>query len=538
MTYRLGIEVGAATTAWAVVAQPALPGSTAVGTTVASVVAVGTDGRLVAGPEVAPASAMRAIVADFAGRLGAVEPVMLAGTPYGIEALVGHLLASILREVHRTQGEWPELLALAHVDELDEYRRGLLAEGARLAGVPLTSVVLVAASRAAIAFEASGVTAPPVLGIAVGATLADRDMTVPPPLGGLARGAVAGAAGGAVGGVGAAAIGAGAAGDAALTAGAYGGTPLATGTAYGGTPLTGSGAGYGGTPLSAPGGGYGGTPLTPSGPGYGGTPLDPPDAAAGHGTSGGGQAKRLRGLRRLRPRRFPIVAGATAATALAVAAGTLALRDDPAPDASVGVSTTAAVTLPVIVTRPAVTTPPTALETVPPLTAVATEEPTTAPTTAPTPSQCAVGDWQMRADAFAANIAAQGDSNGLEIVSVTGDAGAVISADGRFLFTYRQLTVTARAPEGDAVVSITFDGTVDSVARFTDDGSVSITTSAVNGTLTTSVTAGGVTQAPTTTPLDDQFTGATTYTCDGDLLEFQSVNAGGPIPFDRLAVVA
>jgi hypothetical protein len=102
------------------------------------------------------------------------------------------------------------------------------------------------------------------------------------------------------------------------------------------------------------------------------------------------------------------------------------VRDDPAPDASVGVSTTAAVTLPVIVTRPAVTTPPTALETVPPLTAVATEEPTTAPTTAPTPSQCAVGDWQMRADAFAANIAAQGDSNGLEIVSVTGDAGAVI----------------------------------------------------------------------------------------------------------------
>lgn len=530
MTYRLGIEVGPTTTSWAVVPHPAPPGSSAIGATVASVVAVSTDGRLVAGPEVPTASAMRAIAAEFAGRLGAVEPVMLAGTPYGIEALVGHLLASVLRAVHRQQGEWPELLALAHVDELDEYRRGLLAEGARLAGVPLTSVVLVAASRAAAAFEQSGVSAPAALGAAAGATLADRDMTRPPPVGGAAGGTIAGAVGGTIGGVGATAAVAGAAGDATVAAGAYSGTPLATGTAYTGTPLAGSGAGYGGTPLASPGGAYGGTPLTPSGTGYGGTPLDPPEFTAAHRTSDGAQhAKRLRGLRRLGPRRFPIVAGATAATALAVAAGAFALRDDePAPDAAVVVATTVSATVPVLVTQPIVTSPPTA----PPTTVPATEP----PTTVPTPSQCAIGNWQVRADAFAANIAAQGDSNGLQIESVTGDASAVVSADGHFVFTYHQLTVTARAPEGDVLVSITFDGTIDSLATFTDDGSVTITTSTVNGTLTTSVTAGGVAQAPSTTPLGDEFTGSTTYTCAGDVLEFQAVNDGGPIAFDRLAV--
>jgi hypothetical protein len=532
MTYRLGIEVGPTTTSWAVVPHPAPPGSTAVGATVASVVAVSTDGRLVAGPEVPTASAMRAIAADFAGRLGAVEPVMLGGTPYGIEALVGQLIASVLRAVHRQQGEWPELLALAHVDELDEYRRSLLAEGARLAGVPLTSVVLVAASRAAAAFERSGVVAPAPLGIAVGATLADQDMTRPPPVGGAAGGVIAGAVGGTIGGIAATAAGAGAAGDATLAAGAYGGTSLATGTAYSGTPLAGSGAGYGGTPLASPGGAYGGTPLAPSGTGYGGTPLDPPDVAAANHTGGGTQAKRLRGLRRLGPRRFPIVAGATAATALAVAAGAFALRDDPAPDAAVAVATTVPVTVPVLETRPAVTSAPTSPPAVTPTTVPATEP----PTTVPTPSQCAIGDWQVRADVFAANIAAQGDSNGLQIESVTGDASAVISADGHFVFTYHQLTVTARAPEGDVLISIMFDGTVDSLATFADDGTATITTSTASGTLTTSVTAGGETQAPSTTPLGDEFSGTTTYTCVGDVLEFQAVNDGGSIPFDRIVV--
>ncbi len=396
--------------------------------------------------------------------------------------------------------------------------------------MPLASVVLVAASRAVAAFERSDVAAPAPLGTAVGATLADRDMTRPPPVGGPAGAAIAGAVGGAIGGIGATAAGAGAAGDAALAAGAYGGTPLATGTAYGGTPLTGSGAGYGGTPLASPGGAYGGTPLTPSGTGYGGTPIDAPEFTAPHrSVDAAQQAKHLRGLRRLGLRRFPIVAGATAAAALAIAAGAFALRDDdPAPDAAVTVATTVPATAPAIVTRPVVTSPPTA----PPTTVPATEP----PTTVPTPSQCAIGDWQVRADAFAANIAAQGDGNGLQIESVTGDASAVISADGHFVFTYHQLTVTARAPEGDVLVSITFDGTIDSLATFTDDGSVTISTSTVNGTLTTSVTAGGVAQAPSSTPLGDEFTGSTTYTCEGDVLEFQAVNDGGPIAFDRLVV--
>jgi hypothetical protein len=557
VTYRLGIEVGDTATTWAVVPHPAPPGSTAVGAAVDSVVAVSFDGRLLAGGEVAPANAMRAIATGFADRLGDVTPVMLAGIPYGIEALVGHVMASILRAVHRQQGEWPHLLALAHTDELDEYRRGLLAEAARLAGVPLASVALVARSRAVAAFGASGVVAPAAIGIAVGATLADRDMTAPPPAGSTLGGvATAGAVGGALGGVGAATIGAAAAGDAASLAApaAYAGTPLATGTAFGGTPLAGTGGAYGGTPLAAPGGAYGGTPLSAPGTGYGGTPLSSPGTGYGgtpvsapgaetaatpdpldatHARSGGrpGDAKRLRGLRRLGPKRLPLIAGGSAAAALVVAASAIALRDDTEPEGVAGAVPTVPVLVPttpvgavVVVTEPRATTAPTAPPT--------TTPPTDPPTTVPTLSQCALGTWQVRPDTFAASIAAEGD--GIEIASITGGATVDVTSDGHFVLTYQQLTITAQTPEGGPQVSLTFDGTVDSVATFSDDGTITILSSTADGTFTTTVVSDGATRS-NTTPLGDEFSGSSTYTCDTALLGIESVTGSGPILFDRTA---
>jgi hypothetical protein len=51
---------------------------------------------------------------EFKRRLGDPTPIILGGTPYGAEALIGHLLRSIVAKVTEQLGGPPAAIALCH----------------------------------------------------------------------------------------------------------------------------------------------------------------------------------------------------------------------------------------------------------------------------------------------------------------------------------------------------------------------------------------------------------------------------------------
>lgn len=80
------------------------------------------------------------ILAEHVARLGAAGPVIVDGTPYGREALLGEALRTIVDEA---DADPLDGLGLVHDDDADHYRLTLLVEAARLAGVAPDRVVLV-----------------------------------------------------------------------------------------------------------------------------------------------------------------------------------------------------------------------------------------------------------------------------------------------------------------------------------------------------------------------------------------------------------
>ena len=341
MGYVLGIDVGESQTAHATIEVDG-PISTAIhGGVTASAVALSSDGRAVAEAEASGSdpSEIRSVAREFVGRLGDPTPIMIGGSPYGIESLIGLLMASIMRSVQQSRGAAPGLVALAHDDDLDVYRSGLLVEAARLAGLPLDTVVLVTHSEARAALSAAGsdvaVDVHAEWAIAAGAALIALDRLVAPePDTPHLPAAALGAAGG-VTGAGGAALGATVLGDAAAAAP----TAAAPGIGFTGTPLSAPGAGYTGTSLSTPGAGYTGTPVSTPGAGYTGTPLEgsPQTASVDAPASGS-----VRPTPRVRPRlpRIPVMVAAAAAVVVVGAATAVALHDSGTPSAAPVASTT------------------------------------------------------------------------------------------------------------------------------------------------------------------------------------------------------
>lgn len=142
MTWGLGIDVGDARTRWASI-RSGPRGEVTTG----SFPAVGgahADGSLVVGDAVAatPPGALVQSVTGFIARLGESEPMILAGTPYGVEALVGRLIDDSLEQARMAQSDGPLAVVLVHDDGLDQFRAGLLVEAARLAGISPSDIVL------------------------------------------------------------------------------------------------------------------------------------------------------------------------------------------------------------------------------------------------------------------------------------------------------------------------------------------------------------------------------------------------------------
>ena len=70
---------------------------------------------------------------EFKRRLGDPTPLLLGGTPYGAEALMGHLLESIVRRVVEQRGERPESIVISHPANWGPYKRDLLRDAVRIA---------------------------------------------------------------------------------------------------------------------------------------------------------------------------------------------------------------------------------------------------------------------------------------------------------------------------------------------------------------------------------------------------------------------
>jgi hypothetical protein len=209
-------------------------------------------------------------VDQVVARLGLAEPIMVAGVPYGAEALVGRLLAGIVDEARAAHGDVG--VALVHDDELDEYRRSLLVEAARVGEIGPVTLVERSTAAGAVPPAAAGGGSGDDDDHAAGAAfwlLAQADEP------GGALGTAAALGGGTAVGLAAGAAVVASGGGSPATAAA----PAAAGPT--GTPLTPT-TGPTGTPLTPTAGPIGptGTPLTPTA-GPTGTPLTPAIGAAG-----------------------------------------------------------------------------------------------------------------------------------------------------------------------------------------------------------------------------------------------------------------
>jgi putative cell wall-binding protein/actin-like ATPase involved in cell morphogenesis len=145
MGYVLGVDLGTTYTAAAVGrdGRVELAGLGDRGPTIPSILVLREDGTLLAGD----AASRRALedpartARQFKRRLGDSTPLVLGGTPFGAEALTGHLLAAVLARVTEQEGGPPEVLVVTHPANYGPFKRDLLEQAVRLAGGPTPLLV-------------------------------------------------------------------------------------------------------------------------------------------------------------------------------------------------------------------------------------------------------------------------------------------------------------------------------------------------------------------------------------------------------------
>jgi molecular chaperone DnaK len=86
---------------------------------------------------------------EFKRRLGDPVPIIVGGSPYGAEALMAEMLQAIVAQIAEREGKPPATIVLTHPANYTEYKRGLLLEAARLAGLQLDRVRLITEPEAA-----------------------------------------------------------------------------------------------------------------------------------------------------------------------------------------------------------------------------------------------------------------------------------------------------------------------------------------------------------------------------------------------------
>jgi len=139
MAYSLGIDLGTTYSAAATAQDDRLEifqlGERAA--TIPSIVVLRADGEVLVGE----AAERRSLAEptrtgrEFKRRLGDPTPIILGGTPYGAEALLAHLLRSIVLRIGEQRGEGPAAIALCHPASYGEYKIDLLRQAVRQADI-------------------------------------------------------------------------------------------------------------------------------------------------------------------------------------------------------------------------------------------------------------------------------------------------------------------------------------------------------------------------------------------------------------------
>lgn len=522
MAYRIGIEVGPEQTTWASVNRDGSGQERVGGGVIESVVGV-VDGEVVVGEDASDPGSVQELTRGFVQRLGESDAVMLGGTPYGVEALIGRLIAAASRKATQQFGSAPGGVVIVHDDGLDEFRVGLLTEAARLAGVPLADVVMVPRSEALAASSASTVPAglEAVAGAArlgwarrPGPITADAGSVAVAEVGIAATGVAAGAGG-------AAAVATAVGGDmASASAGAALTTPASVGPA-GSTLSAPAGAGPAGSPLSTPSAGPTGSPLTPPA-GPTGTPLTPPAGPTGNplgpvptpGHSG------IPGVLK-RPRKIPMIIGASVAAVAVATVVVVATNNDDSSSTSpsTAVASEPGVTVPTSITDEAVDT--------------------TIPAVVPNAAACVQGQWTMRNDTFAEFFASNMANLGEGELVATGVSGSVmieVASDRTWTINYGAWTLSASMPSIGAEVSVVIDGVDVSTGTFNDDGTYSFSGVSVGTDISFSATVDGMAfPVPPMERSTQVIDGSGTFSCSGDemVLTVDTSASGGSFTMDR-----
>jgi Hsp70 protein len=139
MAYSLGIDLGTTYSAAATARGDRLEifqlGERTA--TIPSIVLLRSDGEVLTGE----AAERRALAEptrtgrEFKRRLGDPTPIILGGTPYGAEALLAHLLKSIVGRVTEQSGEPPAAIALCHPASYGAYKLDLFQQAVRQADI-------------------------------------------------------------------------------------------------------------------------------------------------------------------------------------------------------------------------------------------------------------------------------------------------------------------------------------------------------------------------------------------------------------------
>ncbi|CAN5915204.1 Hsp70 family protein [soil metagenome] len=144
-TYQLGVDLGTTYTAAAVArdGQCKMVGLGNRSAAIPSVVHVSADGSVRAGDAAdrrGPTEPDR-VAREFKRRLGDPTPLLLGGTPYAAEAVLGALLDAVVAKVTTLEGGPPNHLTVTHPANWGPYKQELFDQCLRAAGIDAASTV-------------------------------------------------------------------------------------------------------------------------------------------------------------------------------------------------------------------------------------------------------------------------------------------------------------------------------------------------------------------------------------------------------------
>ena len=145
MAYHLGVDLGTTYTAAAVERDGRVQMVTLGNRTVSipSVVFVTADGTVLVGEaaERRGGAEPERLAREFKRRVGDPAPVIVGGTPWAAEALMGKVLAWVVQRVSELEGGPPSAIALTHPANWGAYKLDLLQQAARHAGVQVARLL-------------------------------------------------------------------------------------------------------------------------------------------------------------------------------------------------------------------------------------------------------------------------------------------------------------------------------------------------------------------------------------------------------------